>query len=326
MRRRVRAFVAAAVCMTAAAAQAQQPGASTYPDHLVRIVVPFPAGGTADALPRIVAERLRERWHQPIVVENRSGAGGNIGAAAVAAADPDGYTLFATPPGPLAINAFLYKQMPYDPAALEPVIVLAEVPNVLAVRATFPAKTFQELLDYAKAHPGKINYASQGRGTTSHLSAEMFQAMAKLKMAHVPYRGSAPALVDLTAGAVDLAFDNIASTLSLHNAGKIRILAVGSPERIAVLPDMPTIRELGLAEFQSVTWYAVAAPAKTPAAIVRRINEAIDEILKMPDVRNHFQAIGAQPVGGSPQRMAKLIAAERRRWGDVVKTANIHPE
>jgi tripartite-type tricarboxylate transporter receptor subunit TctC len=177
------------------------------------VIVPFPAGGTADALPRIVAEKLRQRWNQSIVVENRAGAGGNIGASAVAAAEPDGYTLLASPPGPLAINGSLYKQLSYNPAAFEPIIILAEVPNVLALRKDFPAKTVEELIAFAKANPGKINYASQGRGTTSHLTAELFQRMANIKMTHIAYRGTAPALVDLAGGVVDLMFDNLASTL-----------------------------------------------------------------------------------------------------------------
>ena len=321
--------IIASICglvLAVGAAEAQQQSPSAYPDRIVRIVVPFPAGGTADALPRIVAEKLRQRWNQGVVVENRAGAGGNIGAGAVAAADPDGYTLLASPPGPLAINHYLYKQLSYDPAALEPVIILAEVPNVLAVRKDFPAATFAELIAYAKANPGRINYASQGRGTTSHLTAEMFQAMADIRMTHVAYRGTAPALVDLTVGVVDLMFDNLASSLPLHNAGKIRILAVGGTKRAEPLADTPTLQELGLKEFQSVTWFAIAAPAKTPASVIDRINAAVDAILQELDIRNQFRALGAKPIGGSPAAMAKFVAAERKRWSDVIKTANISAE
>jgi tripartite-type tricarboxylate transporter receptor subunit TctC len=315
-----------ALALASGAAQAQQQEPAAYPDKTIRIIVPFPAGGTADALPRIVAERLRQHWNQSVVVENRAGAGGNIGASVVAAAEPDGYTLLSAPPGPFAINSFLYKQLSYDPAAFEPIIILAEVPNVLAVRKDFPASNFEELIAYAKANPGKINYGSQGRGTTSHLTAEMFATMAGIKMTHIAYRGSAPELVDLAGGVVDLAFDNIAFTLPLHKAGRIRIYAVGSTTRLDALPEVPTVRELGLKDFESVTWFAMAAPGKTPAPIVERINEAVDSILREPDVHAQYLVLGAKPVGGSPADMAKFVAAERKRWGDVIKSANIAPE
>jgi tripartite-type tricarboxylate transporter receptor subunit TctC len=314
------------LALASGAAQAQQQEQAGYPDKTIRIIVPFPAGGTADALPRIVAERLRQHWNQSVVVENRAGAGGNIGASVVAAAEPDGYTLLSAPPGPFAINSFLYKQLSYDPAAFEPIIILAELPNVLAVRKDFPAQTFDELIAYAKANPGKINYGSQGRGTTSHLTAEMFATMAGIKMTHVAYRGSAPELVDLAGGVVDLAFDNIAFTLPLHKAGRIRIYAVGSTTRLDALPEVPTVRELGLKDFESVTWFAMAAPGKTPAPIITRINEAVDAILREPDVHAQYLVLGARPVGGSPADMAKFVAAERKRWGDVIKSANIAAE
>lgn len=312
--------------LAASPAEAQQLNPSSYPDKTIRLIVPFPAGGTADALPRIVAERLRQRWSQAVVVENRAGAGGNIGASVVASSDPDGYTLLASPPGPFAINGSLYRQLSYDPAAFEPIIILAEVPNVLAVRKDFPAKTFEELVAYAKANPGKINYASQGRGTTSHLTAEMFQAMANIKMTHVAYRGTAPALVDLAGGVVDLMFDNLASTLPLHNAGRLRIYAVGSTRRVEQLPEVATVQEVGFRDFQSVTWFAIAAPGKTPAAVVNRVNEAINAILHEAPVQAQFQTLGAKPIGGSAADMAKFVAAEKDRWDQVIKSAKITAE
>ena len=312
--------------LAAGSAIAQPQGGSSYPDRPIRVIVPFPAGGTADALPRIVAEKLRQRWNQSIVVENRAGAGGNIGASAVAAAEPDGYTLLASPPGPLAINGSLYKQLSYNPAAFEPIIILAEVPNVLALRKDFPAKTVGELIAFAKANPGKINYASQGRGTTSHLTAEMFQTMANIKMTHIAYRGTAPALVDLAGGVVDLMFDNLASTLPLHSAGRIKIYAIGGSMRTELLPEIPTVLELGLKEFQSVTWFAIAAPGKTSASIINRINDAINAILQEPAVRAQFLALGAKPVGGGKADMARFVATESKRWGEVIKSANITAE
>jgi tripartite-type tricarboxylate transporter receptor subunit TctC len=296
---------------------------TAYPDHAVRIVVPFPAGGTADILPRVVADKLRQQWNQPIVVENRAGAGGNVGASVVATADPDGYTLLASPPGPIAINQMLYKSMSYDPYSLEPVVILATVPNVLVVRSEFSAKTMQGLIDYAKANPGKITYASQGNGSTAHLTAELFQSMAGIKMTHVPYKGSAPAEVDLMAGVVDVMFDNLASALPAYSGKKVRILAVGSQQRAALVPDIPTVRELGLSDFQAVTWFAVAAPAKTPLAISNGINKATNEVLQMPEVKEKFLQQGAQPYGGTIADMAQFVAGERKRWGDVIKAAHI---
>jgi len=304
-------------------AHAQQQDTSAYPDHAVRIVVPFPAGGAADILPRIVADKLRQRWNQSIVVENRAGAGGNVGASIVAAADPDGYTVLASPPGPIAINQMLYRSLSYDPSSLEPVVILATVPNVLVVRSEFPAETMQDLIAYGKANPGKITYASQGNGSTAHLTAEMFQSMTGIKMTHVPYKGSAPAEVDLMAGVVDIMFDNLASALPAYNGGKVRILAVGSQQRTALVPDIPTVRELGLPDFQSVTWFAVVAPAKTPTAISNRINAATNAILQMPDVKKEFLLQGAQPYGGTVADMAQFVAGEKRRWGEVIQAAHI---
>ncbi len=312
-----------AISLVVGVAHAQPQNTSAYPDHAVRIVVPFPAGGTADILPRIVADKLRQRWNQSIVVENRAGAGGNVGATVVATAEPDGYTLLASPPGPIAINQMLYKSMSYDPYSLEPVVILATVPNVLVVRSEFPAKTMQDLIAYGKANPGKITYASQGNGSTAHLTAELFQSMAGIKMTHVPYKGSAPAEVDLMAGVVDIMFDNLASALPAYNGKKVRILAVGSQQRVALVPDIPTVRELGLSDFQAVTWFAIVAPAKTPLVISNDINNATNEILQTPEVKEKFLQQGAQPYGGTIADMAQFVADERRRWGEVIKTARI---
>ena len=210
-----------------------------YPTRLVRIVVPFPAGGTADILPRILADRLSEQWRQPVIVENRAGAGGNIGAEAVAGAAPDGYVLLASPPGPIAINDNLYKKLAFQPSKFEPIVVLGTVPNVLVVKPAFPAKTAQELIAHVRANPGAVNFASQGNGSTSHLSAMLFQKLTGTEMRHVPYRGTTPALQDLMGNHVDLFFDNLGSSLPLHSAGNVRILALGSPSRVPSLPDMP---------------------------------------------------------------------------------------
>jgi tripartite-type tricarboxylate transporter receptor subunit TctC len=297
-----------------------------YPSRLVRIVVPFPAGGTADILPRILADRLSEQWRQPVIVENRAGAGGNIGAEAVAGAAPDGYVLLASPPGPIAINDNLYKKLAFQPSKFEPVIVLGTVPNVLVVKPAFPAKTAQDLIAHVRANPGAVNFASQGNGSTSHLSAMLFQKLTGTEMRHVPYRGTTPALQDLMGNHVDLFFDNLGSSLPLHSAGNVRILALGSPSRVPSLPDLPTLHEAGVAGFQSITWFAVMAPPGTPPALAETINKAFAAALRLPEVTEQFVKMGVQPVGGSVAETAKFIAEERALWADVIRTTNIKIE
>jgi tripartite-type tricarboxylate transporter receptor subunit TctC len=273
-----------------------------------------------------VGERLSERWRQPVIIENRAGAGGNIGAEAVAGSAPDGYVLLASPPGPIAINDNLYKKLAFRPTEFEPIIVLGTVPNVLVVKPAFPAKTARELIAYIKANPGKVAFASQGNGSTSHLSAMSFQKLTGTQMVHVPYRGTAPALQDIMGNHVDLFFDNLASSLAPHNAGSLRILAVGSTERVPALPDVPTLEEAGVAGFKSVTWFAVIAPAGTPATLTRAINKAIDETLGLADVKGRFTKMGVQPMGGSVADARRFIAAERSLWSDVIRAANIKIE
>ncbi len=313
----------ALLCVCAPGILHAQDPASQYPQRAVKIIVPFPAGGTADILPRIVAEKLRDKFAQPFVIENRSGAGGNVGAEAVSRSDADGYTLLASPPGPVVINESLYRNLNYRPADFEPVIVLGVVPNVLAVKSGFPAKTVGELIAFAKANPEKITYASQGNGSTSHLTAVMFQSMTGLRMVHVPYRGTAPALQDLIGGSVDLFFDNLGSSLNLHQSEKIRILAVGSADRSKVLPGIPSVQEAGVSGFQSITWFALMAPAGTPPAVVDRLNSAILEILQDTSVAAQFAKMGVQPMGSTVVETRKFIESERTRWRDVIKSASV---
>ena len=239
----------AAVLMATSPALAQQDPAADYPNRPVKIIVSVPAGGGVDTVTRIFAARLQQRLGQPFVIENRGGGGGNIGAEAVYTAEPDGYTLLATQPAPITSNIALYKKLNFDPVALEPVAVMSKFPNVLLVRQDFPAKTVQEFIAYAKANPGKVTYASQGPGTTSHLTAELFAKATGTKMLHVPYRGTGPALNDLVAGHVDFIFMELASGHKLHDAGKARILAVATEKRLDMLPDVPTLIEVGLPEF-----------------------------------------------------------------------------
>ncbi len=295
----------------------------TFPNRLVKIIVPFPAGGTADVLPRIVADKLSAKWGQPVIIENRAGAGGNIGAEAAAKADPDGYTLLASPPGPLAINQNLYKKLSYDAKKFVPISVLATVPNVLAARPTLPVDSVPALINYAKSKPGAVTFASQGNGSTSHLTAVMFESMAGVQMVHVPYKGTAPALTDLMGGQVDIFFDNLGSSLAPHQGGKLKILAIAGPQPVASLPNTPTLAEAGLPGFRSVTWFGVVAPPGTPAPIAAQISAAIGEALRMPDVRQRFLDQGAEPVGGTPAETASFIKDEVVRWEKVIAGAHV---
>ena len=300
-----------------------QDAAADYPNKPIRIVVCVPAGGGVDTVTRIVAEGLHQRLGQPAVVENRAGAAGNIGAEVVFTSDPDGYTLLAAQPAPLTVNPLLYKKMNFDPTQFAPVAIMTVIPNVLLVRPDFPAKTAQEFIAYAKANPGKINYASQGIGTTSHLTAALLEHVTGTKLVHVPYKGTSPALNDIIAGHVDMIFMELASAIKLHQAGRARILAVATAKRVANLPDIPTLGEVGITDFESSAWNAIVAPPKTPAAIVAKLNKAINEVLKSPEVQAHFAAINLQAVGGTPAEAAAFIKKETKVWGGVIKEANV---
>src|SRR3989440_1238982 len=238
--------------------------AQDYPSRAVKIIVPFPAGGTADVMPRIFTEWLSRKWGQPVVIENRTGAAGNIGAEAVAKADPDGYTLLSAPPPPLVINHNLYPKLGFDPTEFVPIVIMGRVPNALVVNPKVPFNSVAELIAYARANPGKLTSATQGNGTTSHLTSEMFQLMAGVKFQHVPYRGSAPALTDLVAGSVDLMFDNLGVSLALVKGGQLRLLAVATPQRMPTFPDVPTIAPTP-PRLESAGRCAVVAPPETSA-------------------------------------------------------------
>ncbi len=300
--------------------------AQTYPDHAVKIVVPFPAGGTADAVPRIIADWLSRKWGQTVLIENKPGAAGNIGADVVYRAAADGYTLLSAPPPPLVINQNLYPKLPYDAGKFEPIIVMAQVPNALFVNPDkIKASTLAEFIALLKQNPGKITDATQGNGTTSHLTAELFQLMADVKMQHVPYRGSAPALQGLLAGDVDLMFDNLGVALPLAQAGKLKLLAVASPKRLPSLPDVPAIAET-LPGFEAVAWYGIVAPPGTPKAIIAKINADTDEALRDPGVQSRLKNLTAEIFGGSVDKTAKYMHEEVERWGKVIKAANIKLE
>src|SRR4051794_31757955 len=297
----------AALAVMLLGASSAPPQTGDYPNPPIKNVGSVPAGGGVDTVTRLVAESMRQQLGQPVIIENRGGQSGNLGAEMVFAAEPDGYTLMASQPAPLTVNAVLYKKINYDPTKLEPVAVMTSIPNTLTVRPDFPAKNVQEFLAYAKANPGKLNYASQGNGTTSHLTAEMFQQATGTKLVHVPFRGTAPAINDLIAGHVDLMFTELASAVELHKAGKAKILAVTAEQRSPAMPDIPTMIEAGVPNFTSNTWNAISAPPKTPAAIVAKLNQAINVALNSPEVRAHLAALSLQPVGGSPESMAELM-------------------
>ncbi len=317
IRRLMLAACAAAVVIPAAA--------QDYPNKQVRIVVPFPAGGTADVLPRLLGDWLSKKWGQSVVIENRTGAGGNIGAEAVAKADADGYTLLATPPSPLSVNQNLYAKLNFEPADFVPVTVMARVPNALVINPKLNVKDVGEFIAYARANPGKLSYASQGNGTTSHLTAEMFKMMAKVDIVHVPYRGSAPALTDLLGGTIDVMFDNLGVSLQMVREGKLKLLGVGTEKRMASLPDVATIGE-ALPGFSSVTWFAVAAPSKTPQAIADKLSADFAEALRQPEIAPRLAAMSAEGVGSNSKDTAIFLSEETKRWGDVIKAAGIKIE
>jgi tripartite-type tricarboxylate transporter receptor subunit TctC len=317
--------VVTGIALALAAPLAAADTAAQYPSKPIHLVVPFPPGGTTDILARDVAQKLSETWHQQVIVENRPGAGGNIGADLVAKAAPDGYTLVMGTVGTHAINPSLYKKMPYDHVKdFAPVILVAGVPNVLVVNPSLPVHSVQELIAYAKANPGKLNFASSGNGTSIHLSGELFKAMTGVQMTHVPYKGSAPALTDLMGGQVQLMFDNLPSSLGFIKAGKLRALAVTSAARSATLPDLPTIAESGLPGFEASSWFGVLAPAGTPRDVVQKLNHAIAAWLATDDAKQRLLAQGAIAAGGSPESFAKHIDAETTKWAKVVAESGAH--
>src|SRR6195256_6367784 len=297
--------------------------AEDYPDRPVKIIVPFAAGGTADAIPRLVGDWLSRKWGQPVVIENRRGAAGNIGAEYVYHSNPDGYTLLSSPPPPLVINQNLYPKLGFDPARFEPIIVMAHVPNALIVNPrNVKASSVPELVDYLQKNPEQLTAATQGIGTTSHLAAELFQVMAKVKLRFIPSRGSATALQGLLAGDVDLMFDNLGVSLPLVEAGNLKLLAVASAQRLASLPDMPTLAET-LPGFEAVAWYAIVAPPGTPKNITVKINADVNEALRQPEVQERLKKLSAETFGGSPEKAAKYMQGEVERWGSVIKAADI---
>jgi len=296
-----------------------------YPSRPIKLIVPYAAGGLADLLARMVGEKLAAKWGQPVIVEARPGASGNIGAEAVARAEPDGYTLLVTPPPPLAINQSLFSRLGYDPNAFVPLCLVATIPNILVINPNVPASNIHELVAFAKANPDKLSYASTGSGGTPHLTAEMLKVRAGLRIMHVPYKGNPPAFTDLIGGHVDMMFANLGDSLPHFKSNKLKVLGVGSRTRLAELPDVPAISE-AFPGFVSDTWYAVVAPPKTPAAIAAQLSTAINESLKLPDVASRLRDLSAAAGGGSPTETAAFISEETRRWREVIVAAGIKSE
>jgi tripartite-type tricarboxylate transporter receptor subunit TctC len=305
-----------------AAVAAASVSAQTYPTKPIRLVVPFPPGGTTDLLAREVGQRLTLSFGQSVVIDNRPGAGGNIGSDLVAKSAPDGYTLLMGTVGTQAINPSLYARLPYDPVKdFAPVILVARVPNVLEVTPTLPVNSVNDLIKLAKEKPGQINFASSGNGTSIHLSGELFKAMAGVDMTHVPYKGSAAAITDLISGQVQVMFDNLPSSLPQIKAGKLRAIAVTSGQRAPALPNVPTIAESGLPGFEATSWFGILAPAGTPPAIISRINAEVNQWLQSPAAKEKLLAEGAIAAGDSPEAFAAYIHSETEKWARVVKAS-----
>jgi tripartite-type tricarboxylate transporter receptor subunit TctC len=313
-----RLFVATLLLATSTGGLAQ----TVYPSRLIKIIVPVPAGAAADTIPRIVAAKLAARWGQPVIVENRPGAGQTLGAEAVARAAPDGYTLLAAPAAALVTSRHLHPQLGFDPSAFVPVTVIAEVPHVLVVHPKIQVSSVQELVVFAKANPDKLNYASSGNGGIPHLTLEKLKILAGIRITHVPYKGLAPATTDLLAGHVSVMFDNLGNSLPNIKDGKLRALAVSSTRRIPELPDVPAISEI-FPGFVFTSWFAVVAPPKTPPEIAEQLSRAINETLRLPDVAKRLHDLSHAPVGGTPAETAAFLKQETERWHQVIASAGI---
>jgi tripartite-type tricarboxylate transporter receptor subunit TctC len=298
-------------------------GEDDYPSREVKIIVSVPAGGGVDLSARIVAAHLQALWGKSFVVENRTGGASNIAADAVAHAEPDGYTLLATPPNVITANAVLFKHLSYDPARLEPVAIMAMGTNVLAVRNGLPIKTVTDLIAYAKANPNKLSYASQGIGSTSHLTMELFKSRTGTELVHVPYRGAEPAVTDLAGGHVDVMFCDLGTVMPLYRSGNIAIIAVATLDRDALLPGIPTLDESGVKGFTSTTFYSLMAPPKTPAAIRDKLNRAIVAAMAEPDTQAKLKAIFVEPSTLDTTAMGQFIAEQAKLWGGVIRAADI---
>ncbi len=312
-------LAAVLTCLAAAAGRAQE----VYPNRVVKIVVPSLPGSTTDILARLVANQLGDTWGKPVIVENMAGAAMAIGAEYVARAAPDGYTLLVCPPSPVSIQHLLYRDLKYDPLQFTPIALLAKIPNVLAVRPDFPANSVGDLIAYGKANPGKLTFASQGAGSTAHLSGSELEVLGGIKMVHVPYNGAQPALTDVMSGNVDMFFDTLTTSVPLYRAGKLKLLGVASEERSKDVPEIPTIAEQGVPGFRSITWFPLVGPPGLAQALADKINNDVVAVLQKPEIDDKLRALRLEPMGGTPADAAAFFAAETKLWGRVIKEANI---
>jgi tripartite-type tricarboxylate transporter receptor subunit TctC len=319
MPRTVAACLVGVLALVAGDAIAQAP----YPTRAVKFIVPFPGGGINDILARIIGEKLQAKWGQPIVIENKTGAGGNIGADLAFQSEPDGHALLLAPPGPLAINQTLYKQLSYKPQEFVPITLIGSVPNVAIVRKEVPITSLKELIDYVKANSGKVTFGSQGNGATPHLTGMMFQGLTGTRMVHVPYRGETLVLQDMIGGHVDVFFGNVAGARPHFIDGKVQVVAVLDGKRAPTMPEVPTTAEAGLPGLISTSWFGLVAPPKTPPALQAAIAKAVVEVLTMADVQARFRTASVEPTPSSPAEMAAFIKDESRRWGEIIKSNNI---
>ena len=320
----LRRFALMALAVVSIAFTAPQADAQSYPNRPIRMVAPFPAGGLVDVLARAVGDELAKSLGQPIIVENKPGAGGNIGADLVAKADADGYTLLMTSPGIQSINQFLYKSMPFDPdKAFAPISLVADMPMVVVVHPKTNVKTLPELIGAARANPGKLSFGSAGIGTTGHLGQALLTHVAKINLTHIPYRGAAPSVTDLIAGQIDGVVDNPPTVMQHIRAGTITPLAVAAKERLAVLPNVPTSAEAGLLGWEASSWFGVVAPAGTPPDIVKRLHAEIAKAVRQPSMEKFTTQSGARMIGNTPEEFSALIVDERRKWREIIKAANI---
>jgi tripartite-type tricarboxylate transporter receptor subunit TctC len=297
--------------------------AQPYPSKPIRWIAPFPPGGPVDLLARTVGQKLSEAWSQPVIVDNRAGAAGNLGVEAAAKSPPDGYTLVIVPTGNIVVNPTLFPKLGYKQSDLAPVTMLATVENVLVVHPAVQANTMQELVQLAKNNPGKLTFASPGAGAQAHLAGELVKLTAGVDMVHVPYKGIGPALNDLLGGQVSMMFSQLSSALPHVRSGKLRAIGMASLKRSPVMPELPTIAEQGFAGFEAVSWYALMVPAGTPQDVIAKLHAETCRILKLSEVRDKLAGLGAEPVGNLPQELARTIAAESMRWSDVIRRQGI---
>ncbi len=296
--------------------------AQSYPAKPIRFVVPYPPGGASDVTARIIGQKLTEAWGQPVVIENRPGANGNIAAEQVAKAPADGYTILMGNVGPNAISPGLYPNLPYDPVtSFAPVTLTTTVPIVLLVSPSLPVKNVKELIAYAKANPNKVNFASAGNGSSNHLTGELFKSTAGIDIVHVPYKGDAPALTDLMGGQISMMFTTVVAAMPHIKSGRLQALAVASGKRIAAMPNLPTVAESGVPGFDSSSWGGILLPAGTPKEIVAKMHAAVKTILAMPDVKVRLNDLGTEIVGNTPEEFSAYIKSETAKWGKVIKTS-----